>query len=284
MRPSERLFQAYFLYAAVVAWVLPVPLSTRIGVTAVNAALIGFLPWYARLEQERPWPPRTAWRNLMPCALILLAYKEMGWFAQPHHDFPLERAWVEWDRLVLDAWGVKAAIESVPGLGAWLEFAYLMVYATLPLAVGLVYLEGGVARMERLLFPLVLACLSTYALFPYFPSEPPRTVFPGELFPSYQGAFRRLNWWIVEGGGIHTSVFPSGHVAAAFASAFGFRRAVPGARKTSAVLCLMAASIFVATVYGRYHYLVDALAGLLLGVVSLGAARWIDAHSRIELG
>src|SRR5262249_33477923 len=35
----------------------------------------------------------------------------------------------------------------------------------------------------------------------------PRTVFPGEDAPSTQTVFRRFNWFLLGGYGIHTSVF-----------------------------------------------------------------------------
>jgi len=116
----------------------------------------------------------------------------------------------------------------------------------------------------------VLLC---YAQFPFWPSEPPRTVFPGQDFPSYDTIFRRFNWWMLGGYGIHTSVFPSAHVAGAFSAAFGMWFALPEHRWVARALFVMAALIATATVYGRYHYLADAAAGLLMAILALAFTR-----------
>jgi membrane-associated phospholipid phosphatase len=68
--------------------------------------------------------------------------------------------------------------------------------------------------------------------------------------------------------GIHTSVFPSAHVAGAFAAAFGAFRTLPERRWVGRLLLTIACLIAVATIYGRYHYIADAVAGLAVAVVA----------------
>jgi membrane-associated phospholipid phosphatase len=75
------------------------------------------------------------------------------------------------------------------------------------------------------------------------------------------------------GYGIHTSVFPSAHVAGAFSAAFGMRRALPEHLWVWRFLLVMAVLIATATVYGRYHYLADAGAGLAMACVAGLVAR-----------
>ena len=154
-------------------------------------------------------------RDWLPLGFILLAYREMGWFAPQHHTYELERGWIGWDRLLLDDWHLRAAIEFLgPLLPAILELSY--------------------------------------ALYPYFPSEPPRAVFPDADMPQVVTVFRRFNLWILSGGGIHTSVFPSGHVSHVFAAAFAMRRVLPDKKWAGCSLFVLAVSICIATVYGRY--------------------------------
>ncbi len=77
--------------------------------------------------------------------------------------------------------------------------------------------------------------------------------------------------------GIHTSVFPSAHVAGAFSVAFGAWSTLPEHKWVGRFLLVMAALIAVATVYGRYHYLVDAVAGLVIAMVAWGVSRYFPA-------
>ncbi len=212
-------------------------------------------------------------RDWLPLAVILLAYREMGWLALPHHDHGLEAHWVIWDRLVLRG-GAKAAIEALgPVLPSVLEIAYSLVYALAPFCIAVLYLYGHRDQVDRFLFIFVTGVLLCYAQFPFWPSEPPRVVFFGEDFPLYDTVFRRFNWWMLDNYGIHTSVFPSAHVAGAFAAAFGMWRTMRRPEWVSRFLLAMAALIALATVYGRYHYLADAIAGFSVALLALTMPR-----------
>ena len=268
-RVTEWILQGYFLYTSVLAFVLPLSVGIRIRTICVNLAAIGILHGLAR------WPDGRAsllLRNLFPMGAVLLCYQQMGWFAQPHSDFALEHAWVRWDRLLLDEYGMQRAIEVlgpvVPGL---LEFLYLLTYALAP--IGLVILAAckRLDRADQYFAFYVASGVAAYALFPYFPSEPPRTVFAGELLSSYDTVFKQFNWWILGGAGIHTSVFPSGHVSTAVGCAFGLLYAMPDRRRYGVAMSLAAFGIAVATVYGRYHYAVDALAGIAASAFATAA-------------
>jgi len=270
LRRTEIAALLFFAYATGWAFVLPLRGGMRWRFVLVNLGVALVLVLLARSGSR----VAAVVRDWAPGALILLAYNEMGWLATPQTSFAFENYWVQWDRWWLGELGAKAAIEAT---GAWLpgflEFCYLMVYPMIPLAMGAVYRYGRPAEMEKLTLPLLTACLCTYALFPFFPSDTPRRVFAGELFPAYDTLFRKINWWLCEGGGIHTSVFPSGHVSSAIACAVGVRRAVPGARRTFVAFAVIAAGIFVATIYGRYHYAVDSVAGVVVAAVVLFATR-----------
>jgi membrane-associated phospholipid phosphatase len=127
---------------------------------------------------------------------------------------------------------------------------------------------------------LVLGVLLAYAQFPFWPSEPPRTVFPGEDVPSMQTIFRRFNWFLLGGYGIHTSVFPSAHVSGACSAAFGAMRALPEKPWVWRTLLVTAMLIATATVYGRYHYVVDAVAGVAVSGLALALGRLAGRSSR----
>ena len=70
--------------------------------------------------------------------------------------------------------------------------------------------------------------------------------------------------------GIHTSVFPSAHVAGAFSTAFGFRLAMPNEKRVYRYLFVIAVLIGIATIYGRYHYLADATCGAIIACLVSG--------------
>ena len=268
-RLSELIFIAYFIYTAALALVLPLKPPLPLVIVSLNALILGGFALLARAAGLRHRLFLEVLRDWYPAPLMLLAYREMGWFAQPHTSFHLENTWVRWDRALLNDWGLKRLIESAGAAGpAVLETAYLLVYAVAPFAMAMFYVYRHRERVDAFLVTFLLGILGCYALFPYFPSEPPRTVFPGQDFPSVTTAVRRLNWWLLGGYGIHTSVFPSAHVAGSFSAAWASIRLLPEHRWVGRFLLMLAVLIATATVYGRYHYLADALAGFAVSLLA----------------
>jgi len=78
-----------------------------------------------------------------------------------------------------------------------------------------------------------------------------------------------LNLWLLGSFDIRTSVFPSGHVTLGFSAAFAMFVAMPERRYLGVTLLSLAIAVMVATIYGRYHYTVDGLAGLGVSLAAL---------------
>ncbi|MDW8355601.1 MAG: phosphatase PAP2 family protein [Bryobacterales bacterium] len=269
LRFSELVLIVYFVYAIVVSQVLPVKASVPRTVFVVNVTVLAGILLLAYADGLRRRRPLSIMRDWFPLPLVLLAYRQMGWFAPAHHTYELERGWVVWDRVFLYDLKVRAAVEVLgPVFPSVLEIAYSLVYVIPHFSLAVLYVYRRRARASAFLSVFVLAVLGAYALFPYFPSEPPRTVFPDQDLPSYTTVFRQFNLWLLGGWGIHTSVFPSAHVSGAFSAAFAMRRLLPEKPWVGRTLLVLAILIALATVYGRYHYLVDALAGIALALVA----------------
>ncbi|MCU1338220.1 MAG: hypothetical protein JWO19_3801 [Bryobacterales bacterium] len=273
VRRSEWVLWAFLAYAAIMAWVAPLPQTVRASTIGLNLTLLAGYALLVLREKARPHEYLNIARDWLPLLLALLAYREMGWFALPHAAHSLEERWVDWDHAILRG-GAKTVIESLgPVLPSVLEVAYLLVYALGPFSVVMLYAYGRRNRVDQFLFLFLVGVLLCYAQFPFWPSEPPRTVFPTQDLPAYLTVFRRWNLWLLEKGGIHTSVFPSGHVAAAFSAAGGMLLFLREHKWVGRFLGVTAALIAVAAVYGRYHYLADAAAGLLMAGVAFLIAR-----------
>lgn len=275
LRRSEQVLLLYFAYTTVVGLAVGVRHGNRAELLAINSAVwIGFLWLLTRAPRE------AEWRDWLPYPFSLLCYREAGWLASviPLHD--LERKWIVWDRLVLDAWHGRAAIESLgPVIPTVLEAAYLSVYVIGPLALGVLYVFRRREEADRLWLAFLLGLMLSYAQFPFWPSEPPRTVFPGWDLPSFLTPLRRLNLFLVGNYGIHTGVFPSAHVSGAIAGALMLRRIMPERRWVGDAMLTVAVLIAVATVYGRYHYVVDAVSGAAVGVVAYRLACRVSKHN-----
>jgi membrane-associated phospholipid phosphatase len=267
----ETLLLGYFIYVIAIAHLLPATRVVRRRVLAVNVSILGA---YMALALSRP---HLQWvsvvRDWVALGLTILCYEEMGWLAPSSHTYRLEKSWIIWDRKFLNDWHVKAAIERCGWLiAAVLELSYAFVYVMPVFGLVVLYTYGRADLSDQFLRLFLLATLSAYALFPFFPSEPPRTVFPADNLPRVNTAFRKFNLWMLGSAGIHTSVFPSAHVSGAFGVAFAILRVLPDHRGIGWGLFVLACSITIATVYGRYHYLVDVLAGIGMSLLALTAA------------
>jgi len=269
-RRSELFFSAYFAYAAAVALIRPIAPELRTLIITCNAAVILWFCLFAWAHKERGFPTLDYVRDWYPFPLILLAFREMGWMALPHANRNFENYWVRWDRLLLHDWGLKRAIEGFgPILPNILELSYLLVYAVPALAIAVFYYAKARGRIDDAYSILLFGTLTTYALYPYFPSEPPRSVFPNADLP-VMSALRTLNLRIVGDYGIHTSVFPSGHSAAAFSAAFAVIKLLPERPWLGRGFLILATLIAVGSVYGRYHFAIDALGGFGMAVLAFG--------------
>jgi len=233
----------------------------------------------AYAEEHGPRRAISYARDWVTLALLLAAYREMDWFTPRHFDNHLEKVWIVWDRTLLHALGLRQIIEwTGPWVPSVLEISYLLVYAVGPFLVAMVYVHQRRQWIGWILFLYVLGTLAAYGLFPYFPSSPPRTVFPQQDLPGVTTFLRRFNLFLVRGYGIHSSVFPSAHVSSAFSAAWALLLFVPDKKVLGWGMAVYATLVSIATVYGRYHFAVDALAGLGISLAAAGVVRALAAR------
>ena len=258
----------YFLYvAALVLWRGRTWSHPGVLACLIPAGLFSI----AQADRGRAHRALSILRDWLPAVLVLVAYWSVDWAPKAHLNYNLEQALIEWDRMLLNDWGLRAGIERfgvvVPFV---LESAYLALYAVLPLVIAAFYVGHERERLDDFLFPFLVGTLMTYALLPHFPSEGPRFVFPGQDLPTIDTMIRRVNIWVLDHGDIRTSVFPSGHVAVGFSAAFAMWLAVPARRGLGWTLLAGAVVVWITTIYGRYHYAADGLASLVVTGASIG--------------
>jgi membrane-associated phospholipid phosphatase len=284
LRSSEWLLIGFFGYVAIISLAfaheprLPaLPLGLAAGIPMLLAALA-----YGEAKVHGEF--FSIVRDWVPLVLTLVAYREMNWFSPLVRDHHLELRWILWDRALLYGGGLQRGIEALGKTGpAYLEFCYLLVYAAGPFAVAVMYFADRRERVNRVVFLYLLGTLLAYALLPFFPSDPPRTVFAGADLPGVVTLLRQFNLWIVNGYGIHSSVFPSAHVSSAFSAGFALLLFLPERKLVGWGMVIYAASVAIATVYGRYHYAVDAIAGLAVSLLAAGVVTSFRARRRLRV-
>jgi membrane-associated phospholipid phosphatase len=266
LRSAEWLLTVYFAYVALISAAFPLENHWRpFLVVVLSWALFLALAYGEWRESSQVFSMLRDWASV---ALLLAAYRVMDWFSALPRNFQLELGWVQWDRTILYQGGLQRAIESLGLVGpVYLELCYVLVYAVAPFVVAILYFEDRRERVNGVLFLYLLGTLLAYALFPFFPSDPPRVAFGGSDMPNITSVVRQLNLWLVGSYGIHSSVFPSAHVSSAFSAAWALFAYLPERRRIGWGMLVYAVSVALGTIYGRYHYAADVAAGMAVSFV-----------------
>lgn len=168
-----------------------------------------------------------------------------------------------------------ASALPVPWVSELLHLGYLSYYPLIfvpPLLLwaGLTGPADPVRRREafhRTILALSLAMLPAFALMVVWPVQGPRYFGPPAGIP--EGPVRDLVLAILGAGSSRGAAFPSSHVSLAVAqTVVALRWQRPVGIGAAVVTLLLGAG----AVYGGFHYLLDVLAGALLGAVAAAVA------------
>jgi membrane-associated phospholipid phosphatase len=258
---------AYAIYLAAVAHLGRRFAAARRPASAALALALALWLWFPALGGASPAAQAIAW-VITPGLALLGTYRLSGaFFLRPSPD--LERRLLSVDEAVLGRTGVLAAYRSAPAfVRETFELCYLLVYVTLPAGATVLLIGGHPDALGAYWATVFLAEVSCYAVLPWLQSRPPRAIEPPR---SSSGTARQLNSWLLRHGSIQANTFPSAHAAGAIATALAVSSVMPSA---GAVFAVIAVGITLATVLGRYHYALDSIAGVAVGVAS-----WILAKT-----
>jgi len=290
LRIAEKTLLAFFAALFIASFTLSLPgttLGVLAGLNVTVGCLIVALSKDDLVQRSRIASPIRDW---LPALLMLLAYRESGLFIKPDPAHRLDHLFIMWDRAMLHSRWVEWALYScAPWLQHYLEMCYLLCYPLVPLGFAALYLARtsitaqreprgsglGADLYHEPLHPAVvfdkfwtavlLATLFCYAVYPFFPLTPPRVLFNDVPGPPVSPLLRHMNLWVLDRLSVQVCLFPSAHAAAVTATALAVRAYMP---RLGILFCIAALSIAAATVYGRYHYMADAVAGVLVGVVA----------------
>jgi membrane-associated phospholipid phosphatase len=273
LRTSEWILVGFFSYVAIIGHRFHLRPHLQLRSALILTSVVALLWLLSVLESTRWRVPVSIARDFVPVGLTLVAFREMELFLPISFDHRLEMSWIGWDRLFLDHWRARAIIESLGAtLPLYLELCYVLVYGLPFYCLAILYTRGRRSLVDRFLIVYLTGTLAAYALFPYFPSQPPRLVFPHADLPAATNFLRRFNLAILNAATIHVGVFPSAHVSSAFAAAWGMFLAFPKRKLFGWILLVYACSVSISTIYGRYHYSADVLAGIALSLTAAAIA------------
>lgn len=162
-----------------------------------------------------------------------------------------------------------------PALSSVLHLAYGSYYWIL-LGVPLwLWIRGKRDAFRRVTFHAALALYASYLVFGVFPVAGPYFTFPRPEWAVIANWPARYVYFMLDNGSAMGTAFPSSHVIAAWCVVYAAWR---DARRLALALAPVALLLAVGTVYGQFHYAVDALAG---GLLALGLMLAADPLKRL---
>lgn len=218
---------------------------------------------------------RIAW----PVAVTPLLYLELATLNQLLFPGYFDAAVQAWEQALF---GVQLSIVMSDWYDAlWfsetLHLGYISYYLVVPIAlIGGLYL-GGEDGLERVAFTTALAFFICYLCFAVFPVAGPRYEFARIVGPQTDGRVFGLVHSILESGSAKGTAFPSSHVAATVSA---WLAAGQVNRRLGWILAPLAVSLTIGTVYGRFHYGIDAAAGLIVALLAVWWAPRLMARLR----
>lgn len=220
-------------------------------------------------------------RNLAPLGLFLPMYVQIG--SINHVVFPgfLDPLF---SRIEEGIFGFQPAVvlaQRFPQnwIAEYMHFAYATYYVLFPGLAVFLYLRREKRAFLDFMFSL---CATMYVCLLTFIFLPVRGAASFGLSDAPESAslpFTAVMAWIYRHFEIEGGAFPSSHVAVA---ALVLYYTVRYARSAAWVVGPLAISLMVSTVYCRYHYAIDILAGLATVSILLPLWRWINPALREE--
>jgi membrane-associated phospholipid phosphatase len=242
---------AFFGYLLLVS-ALPRGLGRRAALRVVAGAALGAAVVAISLRL-----PADGLLNVwvLPPAALLVSYWTSGFLFVA----PMPRA----ERLLTridEQIGVQRIAARMPAaLVELLEFAYSGVYLLIPTALWLALSQG--VTVDRFWTTILLTDYVCFGMLPWIQTRPPRAV--GFDAP-WRSRWRDVNLRMLNASSVQVNTFPSGHAAEALACAL---LVSGGPAPVVGLMFVAAAAVSAGTVFGRYHYAADAVAGWVVAVV-----------------
>lgn len=275
---------AYLAWLVVVITIFHRGVERAPAYLAIHLSIAAAIGWLVRAAARSSNSVLLFVRAWYPLPLYLFFFEELGGLV--HAIFPgwIDQWLIDFDLRV--AGGVQPAVWfarfATPALNDFMQFAYMTYFIFLFLLPAILWTRREYAAFWTTMTGTAVANYSIYAIAVLLPTESPYHAFAWLRERPLPGSYCTAVIELIERfGRVHGAAFPSAHVAGsmvAMCAAWRYRRWLFW-------VCLpFFASMCVATVYGRYHYVADVPAGLIVGYLGfLAGDRLVRRHGAPEL-
>jgi len=264
---------------------LETPFLNLLSYTVVSIAVIGFAIFSSKYKGGKVF---RLVRRLYVMPIIFFIYSNIHLYIPLVNPNDFDLMLIEWDYFLFSVNPTEWLGQfSFPLLTEYLQFTYMMFYV-LPFILGVEFTMREDDKFFEFARMLIFGFFVSYLLYFFMPAIGPRFTIHefGSLNTELPGlwltnTFRDM---VNAGGGvfpgtenpaeiINRDCMPSGHTMMTFITivlAFQFKS------KYKWLVLVIGSSLIFSTVYLRYHYVVDVLAGIFFALLTI----WIEP--RIE--
>ncbi len=284
LTPADKTVVAYLAVIALLILIFSYRIESWEWLCAGHAVAIALVALIARWDRPLPSPSRPVAcfiHGWYPVVLMGLTYKELTYLIPRIHPRDFDLALAAIDHRIL---GVNPTVWlerfTWPPLTEALQLTY-STYYFLPIILGAVlWKKDELEKFHFFVFIVVLGFYLSYLGYIAVPAIGPRflpSIVEAQTKPLTGVVFfRAMRETLDRAEGITRDCFPSGHTELTLLVLYYARKFH---RRTFWWLLPFGVGIVLSTVYLRYHYLVDVIAGALLAVAIVAITK--PLYSRV---
>ncbi len=261
--PVDTVFAVYLLAVSALIAVFHQRIPDAGWLLAAHAAGLGLLGVAHRSQTLHSW---------YPLAYIPLCYKEMAVLIPSVRGTDLDAAMAAADYRLWHA-NPTVWLERVysPWLTEYLQIIYTLFIPCIIVVAAWLWFSLPHSHFRYYAFLVTLGFLTSYVGYFLAPVRGPRFFLEHLQHTRLEGVwvFERLREGLDKLESAHWDCFPSGHTELTLIVCWTSRLI---SNKLFGIFCVYTASIVFATVYLRYHYTVDVVAGAALAILVILAA------------
>jgi membrane-associated phospholipid phosphatase len=270
LRPVDLILAAYLIIVSIVA-VLRLRMNPGGWWLLLAHALFAVLLFL--ITRPGLGPVGKTLREIYPLLLLPALYSELDVLnsaSAPLYDAVVQR----WELFLFGGQISREWWQSAPSRfwSTILHAAYLSYYLIISAPALYFAWRGDLQAVRRFVLVVIATFVLCYLAFIFFPVAGPYYQFPKPDRWFIDNLPARLTYEALETGSSYGAAFPSSHVAAALAATLAAARS---SRRLGLLLLVPTMLMTIGVVYCQMHYGVDALAGIIVGLL----VTWLAGRS-----
>ena len=269
--PVDKVMLGYFVFCCLLILGCWSRLPEAAWLLAGHAVLAGILLGEIRFPNVTSF----AFRNWYPIIYVTLCYREMALIIPAIRHSDADRWLADVD---FQFWHANPTIwlERIynPALTEYLQIVYTLFVPAVILVGVLLWLKTRYAEFQYYTFLIATGFLVSYVGYLMVPARGPRFLLKSLEHAPLQGLwlFHNLQSTLDRLESAHYDCFPSGHTELTILACWGTRQI---SNPVFRIYFAYTLSIIFATVYLRYHYTVDVLAGIATALILICVSPWV---------